>query len=584
MTTATYGSGIYGTDTYGPAATVGQQIEVRLSTKSGSAGNSLAATPAESLGKWCSQTVLTDNLPNNLFADFTQAQAEAGRTVYRCLFAYNSGPTDWEPVLYVFARDPGTDAQVLVAYDDTFGATAVDAGTDQATYVADDVATGKTWEFTFGAPRRLADAVALGVIAAGDVRAFWVKIECPAESRARRNDWATLRLYDAATDVEKRFTLVWSIEPTEARIAAALAGEHGPVSYGFRYEKRSVANVFEGDVSAIVTAGSIELDNSRDILRTGSFTVDPALDATVDFDPLTDHLAPFMDLLVDGSYTWPFQLGLFAANLAPRRRHRPGSSVETWAASDLALHLLEETVTAAYTVASGANYITGTNGVQDIIDRFGLQSALPNTSATLPVAMTWAPGTSYLAIATGLLRGAGMYALWFDVTGVARTRTLDELSARTFDVQYSGETFVLAGDVEEERETSRFANQIIAIIDDPARGVLSSVKTNSDPDSPTSTVSLGRTITRVIAGDRAADQDTLDLLAERELQASASMFRKVGIATSIDPRRDGHEVYGLDLGAVYEGTTWWCRSWAMELKTGGTMRHQLGEVERVVAS
>ena len=27
MTTATYGSGIYGTDTYGPAATVGQQMK-----------------------------------------------------------------------------------------------------------------------------------------------------------------------------------------------------------------------------------------------------------------------------------------------------------------------------------------------------------------------------------------------------------------------------------------------------------------------------------------------------------------------------------------------------------------------------
>lgn len=66
-------------------------IKVRLSTTSGSAGNSTAqANPNASLGKYISTTDLSGTALNNLFDNISGDEQALGTTDYRCIFVYNS--------------------------------------------------------------------------------------------------------------------------------------------------------------------------------------------------------------------------------------------------------------------------------------------------------------------------------------------------------------------------------------------------------------------------------------------------------------------------------------------------------------
>lgn len=372
----------------------------------------------------------------------------------------------------------------------------------------------------------------------------------------------------------------WEVGASTRSIDDALAGQpSGVVRLSYRYERRTIANVYQADVTGAIIGARIEADNGRDIFRTATFSIDPDGAA---IDPLADHIAVIADILVDGSYTASLPCGLFALTV-PKKTYRPG--IETWqvGANDLGIHLMEATTTAPYTVAAAANYITGANAVKAILDAFSLRSALAQTTLTLPVAMTWPVGTPWLRVVNDLLGGANFYPLWFDASGVGRTRPVEEPNSRTATVTYTGDDFILTAPIAEESDTTRFANQVVGVVEDPNRGILRSVKTNADPDSPTSTVSLGRTITHVVRADRAADQTTLDLIVTNKLQ-SFGLYRRATLQTAPDPRRDAHEVYEITVEDLYDAELWIARSWSLDCRPGAPMQHAIERIEKVVAA
>ncbi len=88
-------------------AIVSSDIKFRLSTTSGSAGNSLSqGNPNSSLGKYMSTTDLTDNTLSNLYDDVSGDENAAGTIDYRCLFIYNShGSLTWQsPKVWLSGR------------------------------------------------------------------------------------------------------------------------------------------------------------------------------------------------------------------------------------------------------------------------------------------------------------------------------------------------------------------------------------------------------------------------------------------------------------------------------------------------
>jgi len=385
-------------------------------------------------------------------------------------------------------------------------------------------------------------------------------------------------------------TVATKIEPSEQTVADTLNGNNGPVVARYRFERRTRAFELIDDISSAVMAGQADMNNDRDIALQGTLEID--LGATQDdgtainLDMLKDHVAVFHELNIDG-YWHRTRVGFFHLSV-PGNEYNPGvqrpfqvgdtvRGVTTVAMSDLTIHLVESTTIEPYTVSSGTNYITA---VQSILDDKNLNHSLPSTDKVLPNDKTWDAGIPWIRIVNDLLKGAGFYSIWTDTKGVFTSRRLDDLSSRTPDVTYTDEDFIIPP-VNEEFETTRFANQVIVIGSDPNWEPVSAVVTNDDPDSSISTVTLGRTITKVMSVDEVADESTAQELAQRELEQSASLYQRVIINSHPDPRRRAREVYSVTIPGLYEGQKFRVRNWSMDLTSGIPMTHTLSRVERV---
>lgn len=153
---------------------VPSEIVFRLSVKTGSAGDSTAGTPAGSLGKYVSQTVLSGTTMNNLFDDITGEENAAGDVEYRCLFVLNNDPA----LTLIGAKihlenQVANGATVSIAVDD-IAASSKGSASAQAAEVADESAA-PTGTGAFSEPGSLAAALTLGDIGPGQVKAFWVR-------------------------------------------------------------------------------------------------------------------------------------------------------------------------------------------------------------------------------------------------------------------------------------------------------------------------------------------------------------------------------------------------------------------------
>src|SRR6185295_12344522 len=114
-------------------AIVAADIKIKLSTKSGAAGNSLAQADVNgSLGKYISTTELVTATNNNLFDNVTGAENAASTVDYRCLFVHNShGSLSLESAaIYISSQVSG--GTLLAIAIDNIAASAIGSSSAQA--------------------------------------------------------------------------------------------------------------------------------------------------------------------------------------------------------------------------------------------------------------------------------------------------------------------------------------------------------------------------------------------------------------------------------------------------------------------
>jgi hypothetical protein len=172
------------------AAITSAEIIFRYSTKAGTAGNTTASTPNDSLGTWISTTAWAGGAANDLFDNISGAENAASTVDYRCIFVYNSNTANAleNAVVYLSAETAG-GASIALASDNV-AASALGATTAQATSVANET-TAPTAVSAFSSPTDAATGVALGTIPSGQVKAFWVR-RTAANSAALSNDGVTI--------------------------------------------------------------------------------------------------------------------------------------------------------------------------------------------------------------------------------------------------------------------------------------------------------------------------------------------------------------------------------------------------------
>lgn len=148
-------------------------LKFKLSVKTGSAGNSTSGTPAGSLGKYVSTTEIVDASLHNIFDVITGDENAASDVEYRCFFIHNSHATLTlvGAVAWLASETSGGAAAAIGV--DTTAASAVGGSSAQALEVTDEQTAPAG--VSFSSPTSKGSGISLGDIAAGEVKAIWVR-------------------------------------------------------------------------------------------------------------------------------------------------------------------------------------------------------------------------------------------------------------------------------------------------------------------------------------------------------------------------------------------------------------------------
>lgn len=151
-------------------------IKIKLSTKSGSAGNSLAQADVDaSLGKYISTTEFVTATANNLFDNVTGSENAASTVDYRCLFVHNSHATlDLEDAVLYLSSQVSGGTTLAIAIDDV-AASAIGSSSAQAFVATTELTDPAAGVGAFSSPSTAETALELGTIPAGFCKAFWVR-------------------------------------------------------------------------------------------------------------------------------------------------------------------------------------------------------------------------------------------------------------------------------------------------------------------------------------------------------------------------------------------------------------------------
>lgn len=164
-------------------------IVLRLSVVTGAAGDATASTPAGSLGKYASSSVMGTGA-GALFDDISGAENAASVVDYRCFFVLNNHATLTlqNAVVYLSSEVAG-GASCAIATDN-IAASAKGSASAQAALIASET-TAPTGVSAFSSPTTDATGLSLGSLTPGQVKAVWVR-RTAANSSALDADGVTL--------------------------------------------------------------------------------------------------------------------------------------------------------------------------------------------------------------------------------------------------------------------------------------------------------------------------------------------------------------------------------------------------------
>lgn len=174
---------------------VSGDIKIKLSIKSGSAGNSVAQSDVNgSLGKYISTTELVTGTDNNLFDNVTGAENAASAVDYRCVFVHNThGSLSFESAaIYISSQVSG--GTVLAIAIDNVAASAIGASSAQAFEATNETTSPGGSAGSFSSPSSSGAALSLGTIPAGFCKAVWIR-RTAANTIAVDDDGATFVIF-----------------------------------------------------------------------------------------------------------------------------------------------------------------------------------------------------------------------------------------------------------------------------------------------------------------------------------------------------------------------------------------------------
>lgn len=364
--------------------------------------------------------------------------------------------------------------------------------------------------------------------------------------------------------------------PSSAAAAALVASQR---AWRFAYKAVSNAGVELRDL----TVEECKVSNN-DLADKSKRTCNVRIAESTPFDQLSEMFRPYATLLLPGGGSATWCLGTFYLSSATGSvLAAAGESSQDYVGYDRLLALDEEKLSDRYVEGVGAN---PTTQLAAHISNRGLSNAgVVAQSKTLPAALEWEPGTSILTLFNDLCSSVGYRSLYADPLGnLVATPYVDPASAPVVWAYAADAQSVIVPGVDVTLDLFNVPNKWTAYVSEPDRPALTSTYTNTNPSSPTSTVSRGRTIVDVVQLQQATgeappvDQATLDAKVLQMAQQASQVYSDVTFETGLMPFHETGDVFTLDVGAG--PVRYREHQWSMDLKPGGKMSHTF---RRVVA-
>jgi hypothetical protein len=355
----------------------------------------------------------------------------------------------------------------------------------------------------------------------------------------------------------------------EAQVITALHSANRQIA--FRYDLLDSSNNYKKALTT-VTSASVANNSLAEIKRTARFTLRD--DAAINY--LSDRIKPWVRLkMLDGGWAeWP--QGVFLLSTPPRKADDTGVYREI-EAYDMLQVLTDDRIEYRYTVAAGENYITAVGAV---LTGAGITDQnLTPTALTLPTDRDWEPSTTKLQIVNDLLSAINYYSLEFNEHGQAIAKPYVSPDARASEYTYKNDsTSVIFPGVEQNIDLFAIPNKWVLVMSEPDAAALTGTYTNTNPSSPTSTVSRGRTIVSYVENVEAADQTTITALALRAAYEASQVYEAVQFETAIMPFHSNADSLTLEYTRLGIAAKFNEVSWAFDFTPGAQMQHRIRRV------
>ncbi len=382
---------------------------------------------------------------------------------------------------------------------------------------------------------------------------------------------------------------------TKEQVTKAL--HSGVVEMTFRYELLDKDNKKIKDLDNVIS-GEISVKSLANIKRTASFRLkeDP------DINFLTDRIAPYCRLKIpegrlitksqsflhphqtvtnedtkrsEGGYV-EFPLGVFLLS-SPKRSDENGEIFRDVDAYDGLQVLKDDRFSERYTIPAGTRYY---DAVIDILKSAGITKYnIEYTDKTLSNAKDFEPGREKLFAVNDLLGAINYDGIQVDVYGYYNSSSYELPNQRSPEYTYrdDDQSVTLPG-MEEELDLNSIYNQFVVVRTNEEQEPISATYTNDNPNSPVSTVNLGRTKTDYREVQDIADQESLNGYVQRIAHEATKIYGKLTFETGIMPFHDIDDVLQIEYSRLGITEKYIETEWSFPLQAGGTMSHEVRKV------
>ena len=225
------------------------------------------------------------------------------------------------------------------------------------------------------------------------------------------------------------------------------------------------------------------------------------------------------------------------------------------------------------TWTAGTAYTTVIRGL--LVEAGLTDFEIEDSTATLATDRAdWDIGSEFLEIINDLLAEINYNPLFVGFDGVIRATAYHAPTITGVTHTYTeGTASVIRADYDTELDRFGVANVFIVICDSPERDEpLRAEAVNSDPNSPYSTVSLGRRVPHIERVDNTPDLAALQDTAQRLKSESLQTTERIEIVTALQPDHAANETLLVQVGelaGVYRET-----GFEIELSPAGQMKHK----------